>query len=112
MSIELWSAVRAHGEGWFGEVVDRLFELAGVLADKIAASSDFELALPPEGNIVCFRHRTADNRVLRRRLVEDGRFYIVGTDLDGRYHLRTTIMNPLTEPADFDDLLEHLRCLV
>jgi L-2,4-diaminobutyrate decarboxylase len=111
MSIELWSAVRAHGEAWFGEVVDRLFELARVLAEKIAASGDFELALAPEGNIVCFRHRTADNRVLRRRVVEGGRFYIVGTELDGRYHLRTTIMNPLTEPADFDALLEHLRCL-
>ena len=70
-----------------------------------------ELALPPEGNIVCFRHTTADNRALRRRAVEDGRFYIVGTELDGRYHLRTTIMNPLTEALDLDDLIEHLRCL-
>lgn len=112
MSIELWSAVRVHGEAWFGQVVDRLFELAQVFAGKLAASSDFELALPPEGNIVCFRHKTADNRVLRRRVVEDGRFYIVGTELDGRYHLRTTIMNPLTEPSDLDELLEHLRCLV
>jgi L-2,4-diaminobutyrate decarboxylase len=112
MSIELWSAVRVHGEAWFGEVVDRLFELAQMFAGKLAASPDFELALPPEGNIVCFRHRTADNRALRRRAVEDGRFYIVGTDLDGHYHLRTTIMNPLTEPSDLDALLEHLRCLV
>jgi L-2,4-diaminobutyrate decarboxylase len=111
MSIELWSAVRAHGEAWFGQVVDRLFELARMFADKLAATADFELALPPEGNIVCFRLRTADNRALRRRVVEDGRFYIVGTELDGRYHLRTAIMNPLTEPSDLDELIEHLRCL-
>lgn len=111
MSIELWSAMRAHGEAWFGEVVDRLFELARIFAEKLSASGDFELALPPEGNIVCFRHTAADNRALRRRVVEDGRFYIVGTELDGRYHLRTTIMNPLTEAADLDELIEHLRCL-
>lgn len=111
MSFELWTAVRAHGEAWFGQVVDRLFELAQALADRIAATPDFELALRPEGNIVCFRHRHADNRALRRKVVEDGRFYIVGTELDGRYHLRTTIMNPLTEPADLDELIEHLRCL-
>jgi L-2,4-diaminobutyrate decarboxylase len=111
MSIEVWSALRAHGEGFFGAVVDRVCELATELARLIEASADFELAVPPESNIVCFRHRTADNRELRRRVVEDGRFYIVGTELDGRYHLRTTLMNPLTEPSDLAELLEHLQCL-
>ncbi|MBV8759460.1 MAG: aminotransferase class V-fold PLP-dependent enzyme [Deltaproteobacteria bacterium] len=111
MSIELWAALRQHGEVWFGNVVDRLFELTRVLADKIVSSGDFELALPPEANIVCYRLRGADNRALREACVRDGRFYIVGTQLDGSYWLRSTVMNPLTEPADFDALLEHLRSL-
>lgn len=111
MSIELWAALRQYGEGWFGAVVDRLFELTRALADKITASGDFELALPPEGNIVCYRLRGADNRALREACVRDGRFYIVGTQLAGSYWLRSTVMNPLTEPSDFDALLEHLRSL-
>ena len=111
MSIELWTALRQYGEGWFGEVVDRLFELTRVFADKITASGDFELALPPDGNIVCYRLRGADNRALRQACVRDGRFYIVGTQLAGSYWLRSTVMNPLTEPSDFDALLEHLRSL-
>jgi L-2,4-diaminobutyrate decarboxylase len=111
MSIELWTALRVHGEAWFGEVVDRLFELTQIFADKIAASGDFELALPPASNIVCYRHRTADNRALREAVKRDGRFYIVGTQLGRDYYLRSTVMNPLTEPADFDALLEHLRSL-
>lgn len=111
MSIELWTALRQVGEGWFGEVVDRLFDLTRVFADKIAASADFELALPPEGNIVCYRLRGADNRALREACLRDGRFYIVGTQLAGSYWLRSTVMNPLTEPSDFDALLEHLRSL-
>lgn len=111
MSIELWAALRQHGERWFGDVVDRLFELTRVFADKITASGDFELALPPEGNIVCYRLRGADNRALREACVRDGTFYIVGTNLDGDYWLRSTVMNPLTEPADFDALLAHLRSL-
>ncbi len=104
-------ALRVHGEAWFAQVVDRQISLASELATRVHASADFELALPPESNIVCFRHATADNRELRRRVVEDGRFYIVGTELDGLYWLRVTIMNPLIEPSDLDALLAHLRSL-
>ena len=46
-----------------------------------------------------------------QHVVEDGRFYIVGTQLPGGYFLRSTIMNPLIEPTDLDDLLAHLRVL-
>jgi L-2,4-diaminobutyrate decarboxylase len=111
MSIEVWTALRVHGEKLFGDIVDRLCALTRTFAERIRASDDFELALEPELNIVCYRHKTADNRALRQRVVEDGRFYIVGTQLPGGYHLRSTIMNPLIEPSDFDDLLTHLRTL-
>jgi len=116
MAIEVWTALRVHGEDFFGAVVDRLVALAGELASRVRASGDFELAIEPALNIVCYRHRApgdldAHNRALRRRVVEDGRFYIVGTQLPAGYFLRSTIMNPLTEPSDFDDLLEHLRAL-
>jgi L-2,4-diaminobutyrate decarboxylase len=123
MSFELWAALRAHGETVFGDIVDRQAELARQLAAKVAAAPDFELALMPESNIVCYRHiidhpakrSPADldthNRMLRKRVVDDGTFYIVGTQLPGGYYLRSTLMNPLTETSDLDALLEHLRDL-
>jgi L-2,4-diaminobutyrate decarboxylase len=111
MAIELWTALRTYGEAWFGEVVDRQVELTRELAAKLAAAPDFELAQEPELNIVCYRMRGVDNRALRERVLEDGRFYVVGTELADGYYLRSTIMNPLTEPADFDALLEYLRSL-
>jgi L-2,4-diaminobutyrate decarboxylase len=119
MAIEVWTALRVHGEQFFNDVVDRLIVLAAELAAKVDAAQDFELALEPELNIVCYRHRPrnlapsaaldAHNRQLRQRVVEDGRFYIVGTQLPGGYFLRSTIMNPLIEPTDFAELLDHLR---
>ncbi len=118
MAIEVWSTVRVHGEAFFGDVVDRLVALAVELAAKVKSAADFELALDPELNIVCYRHvpagasgdaLDAHNRELRKRVVEDGRFYIVGTELPGGYYLRSTIMNPLIQPSDFDELLAHLR---
>jgi L-2,4-diaminobutyrate decarboxylase len=111
MAIELWTALRTYGEAWFGEVIDRQIELTRDFAAKLAAAPDFELAQEPELNIVCYRMRGVDNRALRERVLEDGRFYVVGTELPDGYYLRSTIMNPLTESADFDALLEHLRSL-
>jgi L-2,4-diaminobutyrate decarboxylase len=119
MSIEVWTALRVLGEDFFGDIVDRLVVLAAELASRMDHADDFELALFPELNIVCYRHRPrgmqpgkdldAHNRALRKRVVEDGRFFIGGTQLTEGYFLRSAIMNPLTEPADFDALLEHLR---
>jgi L-2,4-diaminobutyrate decarboxylase len=116
MAVEVWATLRALGEGWFADVVDRQHALAAELAAKVDAAPDFELALAPESNIVCYRQTgaadlDAHNQALRQRVVEDGRFYIVGTRLPSGYYLRSTLMNPLIEPRDLDELLEHLRQL-
>lgn len=116
MAVELWAAVRTLGDAWFGEVVDRQHALAQELAAKLDAATDFELAIAPESNIVCYRHTgsvdlDAHNRALRQRVIEDGRFYIVGTQLANGYYLRSTLMNPLIESRDLDELLDYLRGL-
>ena len=76
---------------------------------------DFELALEPESNIVCFRFvgdETNDidavNSQLRKNLIEEGEFYIVQTVLNGETWLRTTIANPFTKVGDFEALLEAI----
>lgn len=119
MAIELWTALRVHGEAWFGAVIDRQIALTRILAAKLAAAG-FEVPLAPVANIVCYRHvpagtsgaaLDAHNRAIRTRVLEDGRFYIVGTQLPGGYHLRSTIMNPLIEERDLDALVAHLQAL-
>jgi len=124
MALEVWACLRAHGEALFGEIVDRQHALACELAGLIEAAPDFELALSPESNIVCYRHvpgpseaipremapdLDAHNRALRARVVADGRFYVVGAQLPGGYYLRSTMMNPMIETRDLVGLLEHLR---
>ena len=119
MSFELWSQLRVHGEAWFGACIDRQIALTHTLAAKLAAAG-FSVPLAPTANIVCYRHvpagldaaaLDAHNRAVRTRVLEDGRFYIVGTQLPSGYHLRSTIMNPLIEDRDLDELVAHLQAL-
>ena len=85
---------------------------------RVAEANDFELAVEPQCNIVCFRHRPkglegaaldAHNRRVRQALLDDGSFYVVQTALPKGHFLRTTLMNPRTTETDLDALLDAVR---
>ena len=70
----------------------------------------------PESNIVCFRYAppgVADldalQAAIRKRLLADGSFYIVQTQLAAGLHLRTTIINPLTAERHLGALIDAVR---
>ncbi len=118
MSLELYATLACDGERVLSAHVERTFDLATRFAARIAAASDFELALPPDCNIVCFRYTPPDVSATeldalqsraRADILRSGAFYLVETTLSGRRYLRTTIMNPLTTDEDLDALLEAVR---
>lgn len=117
----LWGLWSLFGESLFGDLVDHLFASARTLYEKLAAADDFTPLHEPQCNILAFRHIPKElegapperlgrfQLELRKDLVRSGAFYIVPTTADGTPALRCTVMNPLTTPADFDDLLSELR---
>ncbi len=118
MALKLYTCLKLLGTRLFGDAVTASFDLAQRFAGKLAAAGDFELAVPPDCNIVCFRHTPEGLPVgeldalqvrLRETLVRAGDFYLVQTTLGGRVWLRTTLINPLTTDADLDGLMEALR---
>jgi L-2,4-diaminobutyrate decarboxylase len=118
LGFKLYAALALLGKRFFGDYVADCFALAGRFADAIAAAPDFELALTPECNIVCFRHRPAGlagaaldahQSRLRERVTRSGSFYLVQTGLPKGVFLRTTLVNPLTTDRDLEDLLAALR---
>lgn len=116
MGLKLWAAFSLYGSAGLGQLVDRVFATARRLADKLSAAPDFELLMPPQTNIVCFRQRppqgldgNAHQARLRRALVESGAFHLTQVRLHGQLWLRTTLMNPLTRESDLDALLDALR---
>lgn len=118
MSIHWFTIYKIYGEKIFDEYVSNQYDLANRFAELIDAEPDFDLAVQPQSNIVCFRYidctlDTEDmnqfNMNIRQQLLEDGEFYIVQTKLRGIHYLRCTIMNPFTTEEHLSDLLEKIK---
>jgi L-2,4-diaminobutyrate decarboxylase len=96
--------------------VERLWQLGALLADLVRESGDFELALEPECNIVCFRHRAPDGsdsdahqERIKSEVNASGSYYLVQTRLRGATWLRCALMNAETTRDDLLGLLAALR---
>ena len=117
MGVKVFSILQTWGVKVFEAYVDRCFGLGQSFVQILNEHSHFELACPPDCNIVCFRwldpklspqdinQRNAD---IRKAVLEAGQFYIVQTILDGKLFLRLTITNPMTQPDDFKELLDQI----
>ncbi|MFP2996892.1 aminotransferase class V-fold PLP-dependent enzyme [Spongiivirga sp. MCCC 1A20706] len=116
MSIRFFSIINAFGTQFFDDYVTTLYDLGKTFAGIIELNPEFDLAMQPETNIVCFRFtgnlRTDEidsiNQSIRRQLLEDGEFYIVSTYLKGQFYLRVTIMNVFTTESHFHSLLNKI----
>lgn len=100
-ALKLWFVIRHYGVEGLRHHIERHVELAQAFARWVDASPDFELAVAPPLNLVCFRHRGGDavNRALLGRLNESGSLYLTHTVLAGRYTLRLSVGQTMTEEA-------------
>ncbi len=119
MGLPLWVALHVHGTRFFAAHVERTYDLAAWLAERLRAEPDFEVAHEPDANILCFRHRPAGcgdldalQPLLRRRVNEAGRFYLVQTRLRGATWLRVTLIGPATSREDLERLVAAIRAAV
>jgi L-2,4-diaminobutyrate decarboxylase len=111
LGLRAFLVLAAEGERALGRHVDRLLDLARAAAEHIAAQPDLELAVAPPFNIVCFRVRGSDQRQLdlRRRLLDQGDYYVTTTEFMGRRWLRLALMNPETTLDDVRGLIDSIR---
>lgn len=120
MSANVYTLLRTYGPPLFTANVETLYGLAENLVSQLRGRPEFELAIEPEANIVCFRYIGTEtdalrldalNATLRTQLVANGAFYLVQTTIRGRVYLRVSLMNPLTTPEHLTRLLDELvRC--
>lgn len=120
MSIKVYALLKIYGAQLFDDYVTGAYEMATEFAALIKEAGDFQLALEPASNIVCFRYKPAGtdpkelnnlNAGIRTRLKEDGEFYIVQTVINGQTYMRTTLMNPFTSVEELRQLLDRIRVI-
>jgi L-2,4-diaminobutyrate decarboxylase len=121
MGLKMYVCLQALGSGYFSQYVERMYDLTREFAQLIEQSPDFQLALPPQSNIICFRYckqgysgRQLDalQSLIRQKVLEQESYYIVQTDLGKERYLRCTIINPLTTLDHLRGLLELIRDLI
>ena len=115
MSVKIAALWRVHGVELFAQHLETVHQTAKRFAGLLRSRPDFELAVEPESNIVCFRFSppgldgpAADslNAAARKAVIESGLFYIVQTMLRGRVWLRVALMNPFTTIDHLDAMLD------
>ncbi len=111
LGLKFYMALAAMGEKGIASYIDKTYDLAREAGDYIAAQPDFEVAIKPESNILCFRYTQtpADQLAIRNRLIREGAFYISAASLNARQYLRMVIMNPETDMADIRGLISAVR---
>ncbi|MFT6933936.1 MAG: L-2,4-diaminobutyrate decarboxylase [Maribacter sp.] len=117
MSIHWFTMLKLYGEEVFDAYVTHLFDMGQQFAHIIEQHPQFELAVTPMSNIVCFKYvdtklssaaQNEQNQAIRQALLEDGEFYIVQTKLRDIHYLRVTVMNPFTTETHFENLLTKI----
>ncbi len=115
--LEIYSLIKNYGVEIFDQYVTYTYDLARAFAKMLRGNSNFEIAHEPESNIVCFRFFKKErsqtelnelNSTIRKRLLHDGKFYIVQTMLNGSIYLRVTLMNSFSTIEMLEELVEEI----
>jgi aromatic-L-amino-acid decarboxylase len=99
-ALKLWMSLQYHGRAAFRDAIALDLQHARLLEDLIRAEPDLELMAAGPLSAVCFRHRSADNEALLKRVIERGRVYISNAAVRGAFALRACFVNNRTRDED------------
>ncbi len=115
--LKVWSILKARGVDGIRAAIAHDIELTQHLIGRVDDDPQLE-SLGSELSIACFRYVpgiglpidqvNVVNRTILETLVSEGRCYMSPTELEGRYALRTCIVNFRTQQSDVDFLLDEV----
>lgn len=108
LGLKLFFVVATLGERGLAAYLERQFELTLEAYDYIRRLPEFECAVRPQANILCFRIKNAENDVqlaVRNHLTAQGNFYLSTTEFRGKRYLRIVVMSPHTTLDDIKRLI-------
>jgi aromatic-L-amino-acid decarboxylase len=110
-ALKLWFVLRSFGIEGIQARIRQHVALARELAGWIAADARFELALPVNLNLVCFRHRSGDDATqhILDRVNASGKLFISHTRLNDRLTLRFCVGQTNVERRHVEAAWEDIR---
>lgn len=111
LGLRFFMTLAALGERGLAEYVERQFDLASAAYAYLNQQADFECAVAPQANILCFRLAGSDSLQLKVRdyLTGNGSFYLSTAEFNGKRYLRLALMNPDTGLDDVKRLVDEIR---
>jgi aromatic-L-amino-acid decarboxylase len=110
-SLKLWFVIRYYGVEGLRHHIKQHIELAQQFASWVVEDPNFELAVNPPLNLVCFRYKDGDeiNRKLLESVNQSGKIYLTHTSLDDRFTLRMCVGQTNTKERHVRQAWELLR---
>ena len=116
-ALDLWLLVKSVGSRALGGAIAENIACAKYFEQLVRASEDFEMLLPVELSIFCFRYRppgfTGDLDALNERVMlslqRAGSSYLSNARIGGKFALRGCVLNYRTTRRDMEVLLEDVR---
>ncbi|NQU88250.1 MAG: aspartate aminotransferase family protein [Mariniphaga sp.] len=110
-SLKLWFVIRHYGIEGLQFHVRKHINMAQQFTEWINQSNDFELAINPPFNLVCFRHKASDefNMKLMNAINESGKAFLTHTKLSGQVVLRLSIGQTNTEEKHVEEIWELIK---
>ncbi len=103
-ALKLWFVIRHYGVAGLQHHIRQHVAMAQAFAGWVQESDDFELAVEPHFNLICFRHKGGDaiNETLLDRLNRSGKLYLTHTKLNSQFVLRLCVGQTYTEPRHIE----------
>lgn len=110
-ALKLWFVLRHYGVEGLRYHIRKHVELAQEFASWVEQDPEFQLALKPPLNLVCFRHKEGDesNQRILERVNAGGKAYITHTRLQDRLTLRLCVGQTHTLEQHVREAWEEIR---
>jgi aromatic-L-amino-acid decarboxylase len=110
-ALKLWFVIRHYGVNGLQHHIRHHIALAQRFADWVRAEPNFELAVEPPLNLVCFRHQAGDsaNQRLLDRLNNSGEMYLTHTRMDDKLTLRFCVGQTHTEARHVERAWQRIQ---
>jgi aromatic-L-amino-acid decarboxylase len=113
LGLKLWAVLRFYGREGLQALIREHVRLARLFASWVEETPGWEVVVPPDFSVVCFRREGGDdeNEALLQRVNASGEVLLSHTRLNDRFVLRLAIGNARTTEADIVRAWHVLRRL-